>query len=116
MKNLDKFSKRFISVSLSVMGVLLCASVFMYSVAPAAAGGSNGNVPEFAKSDFPPGATGSIMMNYTSVHVPSQDKTYYECMVWDTQTGKSRLYFYSYDSKKFKAYEDNVQLPNSPLD
>ncbi|MFT5779571.1 MAG: hypothetical protein ACI837_002530 [Crocinitomicaceae bacterium] len=115
MKNLDKFSKRFLSISLSVMGVLLCASVLMYSVAPAAASGSNSNVPEFAKKDFPPAGTGSIMMNYTSVHVP-QDKTYYECMVWDTQTGDSKLYFYSYDTKAFKAYDDNVQLPSNPLD
>ena len=27
------------------------------------------------------------MIDYTSVHVPSQDKTYYEAMVWDTKTG-----------------------------
>ncbi len=54
-------------------------------------------------------------MDYTSVHVPSQDKTYYECMVWDAETGASKLYFYSFDTKTFKAYEDNVQLPNNPL-
>ncbi|MFT5818913.1 MAG: hypothetical protein ACI8ZM_000134 [Crocinitomix sp.] len=57
----------------------------------------------------------SIFMDYTSVHVPSEDKTYYECMIWDTQTGVSKLYFYSYTDKVFKAYEDNVQLPAKPL-
>lgn len=56
-----------------------------------------------------------VMMNYTSIHVPSEDKTYYECMVWNTTTGASKLYFYSFTDKKFKAYEDNVQLPDSPL-
>lgn len=60
--------------------------------------------------------SGNVMVDYTSVHVPSQDKTYYEAMFWDTKTGKSKLYFYSFDSKTFKAYEDNVQLPASPLD
>jgi len=59
---------------------------------------------------------GDVMVDYTSVHVPSQDKTYYEALFWDTKTGKSKLYFYSYDSKSFKAYEDNVQLPAVPID
>lgn len=57
----------------------------------------------------------SIFMDYTSVHVPTEDKTYYECIVWDTQTGVSKLYFYDYTAKTFKAYEDNVQLPAQPL-
>lgn len=61
-------------------------------------------------------ASGSVMADYTSVHVPSQDKTYYEVMFWDTKTGTSKLYFYSFNDKKFKAYEDNVQLPSAPLD
>lgn len=115
MKNLDTFSKRFISVSLSVMGVLLCASVFMFSIGPATAN------EESTSFDFPeefrkaPASPGTIMMDYTSVHVPSQDKTYYEVMVWDTQTGESKLYYYNYTDKKFKAYEDNVQIPANPL-
>tara|TARA_Y100000385_G_scaffold291545_1_gene370202 strand:+ start:1371 stop:1784 length:414 start_codon:yes stop_codon:yes gene_type:complete len=116
MKNLDTFSKRFISVSLSVMGLILCASLFMYASTPANASITSGVVPEFAKKDFPASAGGSIMMDYTSVHVPSQDKTYYEALVWNTETGQSKLYFYSFDSKTFKAYEDNVQLPKRPLD
>lgn len=57
----------------------------------------------------------NILMDYSSVHVPSQDKTYYECIVWDTKTGKSKLYFYNYTDKAFKAYGDNVQLPASPI-
>jgi hypothetical protein len=59
---------------------------------------------------------GNVMVNYTSVHVPSQDKTYYEALFWDTKTGKSKLYFYSYDSKSFKPYGENVQLPAVPID
>ena len=45
---------------------------------------------------------GTVMADYASVHVPSKDKTYYEVLFWDTKTGKSALYFYSYDSKAFK--------------
>ncbi|MFT6923256.1 MAG: hypothetical protein ACJA1C_002266 [Crocinitomicaceae bacterium] len=59
---------------------------------------------------------GKVMMDYTAVHVPSEDKTYYEALVWDTKSGKSKLYFYSYDTKAFKAYGENVQFPASPLD
>ncbi|HIP32347.1 MAG TPA: hypothetical protein EYG86_06265 [Crocinitomicaceae bacterium] len=71
--------------------------------------------PPFYAAEFPTSESGSIMMDYTSVHVPSQDKTYYECMVWNTATGKSVLYFYSFTDKKFKAYETNVQIPSMPL-
>ena len=59
MKNLDTFSKRFISVSLSVMGLMLCASLFMYASTPANASITSGVVPEFAKKDFPTSAGGS---------------------------------------------------------
>jgi hypothetical protein len=59
---------------------------------------------------------GEIMADYTPIHVPSQDKTYYEVLFWDTESGNSKLYFYSYDSKTFKAYEENVQLPTTPID
>lgn len=89
----------------------------MYTATPASAGTTSGGiVPEFAQKDFPASSSGKIMMDYTSVHVPSQDKTYYETLVWNTETGESKLYFYSYDSKGFIAYGDDVQLPKYPLD
>ena len=116
MKKQTNFVGTFTSISLSIMGVFLCASLFMYTATPASANGVKNLTPGFALSDFPPASNGNIMMDYTSVHVPSQDKTYYECMVCDKTTGKSKLYFYSYTDKVFKAYEDNVQLPSSPID
>ena len=109
----DLMSKRILAVGVAVSAVLVSASLFMFSIQPASASGDS-NDPTMLMS--PPATTGSIMMDYTSVHVPAQDKTYYECMVWDSQTGKSKLYFYSYADKKFKAYEENVQLPTYPLD
>lgn len=68
------------------------------------------NLQSLIAADF---GDAEVMMDYSSVHVPSQDKSYYEAMVWNTETGESVLYFYSYDSKSFKKYEDNVQLPKS---
>ena len=79
---------------------------FNYTEKTFQAYGANVQIP---KTTFDGG--GSIMMDYTSVHVPSQDKTYYECLVWDTYTGESKLYYFNYTDKLFKAYEDNVQLP-----
>ena len=115
MKHLDRFSQRFIAVSLSLMGLTLCATLFMATVGNAnASNASNSNFTNSLANGA--GTGGTIMMDYTSVHVPAQDKTYYEVLVWDTTTGASKLYFYSYDSKRFKAYEDNVQLPRYPLD
>ena len=111
MNKLDNFTKRFVAISLSIMGLILCSTLFVATISPANAGMSN------APTVLPPeNGGGNIMMDYTSVHVPSQDKTYYECIVWNTVTGESKLYFYSYTDKKFKAYEDNVQLPRYPLD
>ena len=119
MKITDHVTKRILAASFGVMGIILCATLFMQSIGPANATSSDYNFPE----SFDPAtglsvgaADGQIMMDYTSVHVPSQDKTYYECMVWNTSDGKSRLYFYSYTDKKFKSYEANVQLPRYPLD
>lgn len=110
MKN-DNFSRRILAVGIALSAVLLSGSLFMFSVQTANASDNENGI-----NYLMPESQGRIMMDYTSVHVPSQDKTYYECMVWDTQSGRSALYFYSYNDKKFKKYEDNVQLPGSPLD
>jgi hypothetical protein len=59
--------------------------------------------------------SGKICMDYTSVHVPSKEKTYYEVLIYDSYSGKSTLYFYSYEDKKFKAYGGNTQFPGRPL-
>lgn len=116
MKNLDLVSKRILAVGLSITAIILSLSLFMVTASTATAG--NVNVDNFdPNTNFAPPAVGNgkIMMDYTSVHVPSQDKTYYEVLVWNTETGESKLYFYSYDSKRFKPYEENVQLPSNPL-
>lgn len=113
MKHLDQFSQRVLTVSLSLMGLILCTTLFFATVNPAAAEhNTNTNLLDANGG----GNGGKILMDYTSVHVPSQDKTYYEVLVWNSETGQSKLYFYDYNSKSFKPYEDNVQLPANPLD
>ena len=116
MKYLDNFSKRILTVSLSIMGLMLCASLFMSTVGPAQAGTTSSYDNGFYSNDFPETSAGKIMMDYTSVYDSGQEKVFYECLVWNSVTGKSKLYFYSYLDKKFKPYEDKVQLPRYPLD
>lgn len=107
---MDKLSQRILAVSLSLMGLILCTSLFISTISPAHA--SNSPI-----TNSPPAAeTGRILMDYTSIHVPSEDKTYYEVLVWDSVTGVSKLYYFNYDSKTFITYGDNVQLPTNPLD
>ena len=86
---------------------------FVATINNANASNENLPLPTYQSGEV---SNGQILMDYTSVHVPSQDKTYYEVMVWNSKTGKSKLYFYNYTDKTFEAYEDNVQLPSNPLD
>lgn len=109
---MDRLSQRILAVSLSLMGLILCSTLFVATISPATAS----DTPSSLSSSGDGEGGGKYMMDYTSVHVPSQDKTYYEVLVWNTETGKSRLYYYSYSDKAFKAYEDNVQIPSNPLD
>lgn len=64
------------------------------------------------------GMNGRYQMNYTTTVSPATEshgvKIYYEVMVWDTQTGRSKLYYYDYDIDNWKAY--GYQLPERPLD
>ena len=106
----NKISFRILAVSFSFMGLILCTTLFMATVSPANA---NSNP---VMSAAPAAENGRIMMDYTSVYVPTSDKTYYEVLVWDNVTGVSKLYYYDYADKVYKVYDDNAQLPANPLD
>ena len=110
----DPIARRVLAFGISACGILLCGTLLVSSIQKASADEPTAFPTEF--TSFPGDERGDIMMDYTSVHVPSQDKTYYEVMVWNTSTGQSKLYFYSYNDKKFVAYEDNVQLPRNPME
>ncbi len=66
-----------------------------------------------AKADNPTvvNATGKIMMEQNSW---IQDGgLFYYILVWDTETGKSKMYNFSKSQGAFKT--SNTQLPSSPL-
>ena len=95
-----------------IAGVLLFGSAFVFSTINKANAAPNPN--QIVADDY---SNGRYQMNYTTTVSPATEshgvKIYYEVMVWDTQTGRSKLYYYDYDIDNWKAY--GYQLPSSPL-
>jgi hypothetical protein len=57
---------------------------------------------------------GRYMMHFQEVQgLTSNDSPEYNVLVWDTETGKSKWYYYSYTEKTFKV--STAGLPASPL-
>ncbi|HTL82947.1 MAG TPA: hypothetical protein VL651_14635 [Bacteroidia bacterium] len=108
----NTFLKRCFGVSL-VMGMLLFGTGFLVKSM------NKANAAPAVKSLVDDGSgNGRYQMNYTTTVSPATEshgvKIYYEVMVWDTQTGKSKLFYYDYDIDNWKAY--GYQLPDRPLD
>jgi len=65
--------------------------------------------------DMPENFRGNIMMDYSALHVLSEDKTYYEVLVWDDKTGQSLLYYYDYKVHRFVLYDAEEATSGIPL-
>ncbi len=66
-----------------------------------------------AKADNPTteNSTGKIMMD--QINVQKDGKSFYQIIVWDTESGKSKLYFLSWSENVWKVSSN--QLPSSPI-
>jgi hypothetical protein len=66
-----------------------------------------------AKADNPTtfNSTGKIMMHQESSQ--RDGKSYYNVLVWDTETGKSKMYYLSFSEGVYKI--SGGQLPSNPL-
>jgi hypothetical protein len=66
-----------------------------------------------AKADNPTtlNSTGKIMMD--QVNVTKDGKSFYHTLVWDTETGKSKMYYLSFTESTWKVASN--QLPSSPI-
>ena len=66
-----------------------------------------------AKADNPStvNSTGKYMMHQESSQ--KDGKSYYNILVWDTETGKSKMYYQSTSEGTYKV--SSGQLPSSPL-
>ena len=56
---------------------------------------------------------GKYMMSYQAF-IYNDGSTGYNILVWDTETGKSRIYYYSMNSTKMVHWAEG-DLPTSPL-
>lgn len=95
-----KFVNAFQKIGLTVAAVVFAFSALIYTINP-------------VQADAPAttAETGKIMMQQNSfLH---NGNFYYHIIVWDTNTGKSKLYNFESSNGQFK--KSNYQLPSSPL-
>lgn len=111
---MESTSKKILSLSAGISMVLLSASAFFFSIKSSFAG--NEIKPEFTKSSMfqAGGANGKYMMNY-QVFKYQDGGEGYNILVWDTQTGRAKIYYYSSNDKKMKVWNEGA-IPSSPLD
>ena len=97
----SKFSKRLLGAGLVSMGLLLCGSLFVSSTQQATA------------DPLPLDATGKYQMNFVTYWGEKGPVT--EVLVWDTETGYSRIYYYDNGTKTLVVAGEKYQLPAKPL-
>ncbi len=67
--------------------------------------------PAKADNPFTINQTGQIMMHQESSQ--KDGKSYYNILVWNTETGKSKMYYLNHSDGVYKV--SNGQLPSSPI-
>lgn len=112
-------SKSFLNICLGITAVLLAVSLLLFSIDKATA------TPEPDFSGFVPGSVmpqqigGTIMMAPFNRTLYSDDgsQTFQETdiLVWDVQTGKSKLYYFGYKDGQYGWRPMAYPLPVSPL-
>lgn len=93
-----KFINAFQKIGLTLAAIIFSCATLLYSLSP-------------AKADNPNtiSSTGKIMMHQNSFVY--NGSYYFHVLVWDSETGKSKLY--AFDKGSF--VRANNQLPTSPL-
>ncbi|MCX7744404.1 MAG: hypothetical protein N2167_07560 [Flavobacteriales bacterium] len=67
-------------------------------------------------SPLNPFTTGKYMMDQTVVYSSSENIIYHYILVWDTETGKSKLYWFDRTNKRSFEWEAfGKDLPQQPL-
>ncbi len=100
MNFVNAFQKIGLTVTAFLAVVLFGGGFFMSTINP-------------AKADNPTtvNETGKIMMDQMAYQ--RDGKTFYNILVWNTETGKSNMYYHSPSEGTYKV--SSGQLPSSPL-
>ncbi len=105
MKNFDVFTKRLLSITLSLCAILLCTGFFIFSISSVKAKSSEQN------QLLPTASVGKYMMQYHT-WMPEAKVVVRQILVWDTETGKSIRYTLNDNSEWVPT---DTQLPEKPL-
>jgi hypothetical protein len=100
MNFVNAFQKIGLTVTAFLAVVLFGGGFFMSTINP-------------AKADNPTteNSSGKIMMHQESSQ--KDGKSYYNILVWDTETGKSKMYYLNHSEGAYKT--SGAQLPSSPV-
>jgi hypothetical protein len=107
MKNQDLFTKRLFSITICSCAILLCSGFFLFSVNTVSAK-HNELVPMPQTS-----VVGKYMMQSINYELP--DGTVKQVLVWDTETGKSKRYYWETGGANKGWKPTEMQLPDKPL-
>ncbi len=111
---MESTSKKVMAVCTGISMILLSASAFFFSIKSSFAGSETKS--EFVRSSVfqAVSANGKYMMNY-QVFKYQDGGEGYNVLVWDTQSGKAKIYYYDTGEKKMKVWVQGA-IPSSPLD
>lgn len=102
---------KFLQISLGVSAMLLSSAFLIKSIQPAHA-----EVAPMKQMTNNAMASGKYMMNQACVYNATGETVYHYVLVWDTETGKSKMYWFDRTSKKTYEWEAfGKDLPAIPL-
>lgn len=102
---------KFLQISLGVSAILLSGALFMRSIQPAYAEPSP--LKQLSNTTV---ASGKYMMNQACVFNAEASTVYHYVLVWDTETGKSKMYWFDRTDKRTYEWEAfGKDLPAVPL-
>lgn len=107
MKNMDIISKRIFVIAFSIAMVLASASLLVFSATRVSGQYQNPN-----QGYNPPPAAAGGDGRIGMAAVASGPKSF-QIIVWDTQTGASRIYYFDSNSNSYQPTAK--QLPQQPL-
>jgi len=102
---------KFLQISIGISAILLSGALFVKSIQPSYAE----SVPPKQLTNTTI-AAGKYMMNQFAVYSVSENTIYQYVLVWDTETGKSKMYWFDRTNKKNFEWEAfGKDLPATPL-
>ena len=106
MNNLTTFQaigKTISMLMLSAAALLFSFAALTYSTSPATADAAPSTITDYGRYD----------MQFASVF--GNESTFWYILVWDTSSGRSKMYYGSTNTKNITTAGGSYQLPSSPL-